>query len=227
VPAEPPFKQGAVNIAVSGHYTMPNWYDANGRLRTFTCRTSSISPYQMLVNVPVVGKVGNHLSSYFREFGSLNGRITDAKPGSVALALDVCDATRERLANKLAWLQEKMKDPQFPELRKDGVRVVPENPHSTLTLANGDIQECVLIDMSVGGAAVSAEVQLPIGTALAIGSCVGRIVRIFDTGFAVRFTEKRSQQDLERLIIRSMPPHLAAARNQAAIVKANLIAAAG
>ena len=33
--------QRAVNIVVSGSYTLPNWYDSRGKLRTFACRTSA------------------------------------------------------------------------------------------------------------------------------------------------------------------------------------------
>jgi hypothetical protein len=71
-------KQRAVNIAVPGSYTLPNWYDPQGRLRTFACRTSRISPFRMTVDVPVVGKVGDRLSSYFRDFGKFEGLISEA-----------------------------------------------------------------------------------------------------------------------------------------------------
>ena len=37
---------------------------------------------------------------------------------------------------------------------------------------------------------------------LAVGSCVGRVVRIFETGFAVKFVEKQDLNDLSRLIVR-------------------------
>src|SRR5450755_1453330 len=33
-------KQQAVNIAVGGQYTLSNWFDAQGKPRTFACRTS-------------------------------------------------------------------------------------------------------------------------------------------------------------------------------------------
>ena len=49
---------------------------------------------------------------------------------------------------------------------------------------------------------INYEVQLPIGTPLAVGSLVGRVVRIFETGFAVKFVEKQALNDLSRLIIR-------------------------
>jgi hypothetical protein len=40
---------------------------------------------------------------------------------------------------------------------------------------------------------------------LAVGSCVGRVVRHFDTGFAVKFVEKQDLNDLTRLIVRHEP----------------------
>jgi hypothetical protein len=101
VPTERFLKQRAVKLAVAGHYTLPNWYDPQGKLRTFACRTNRISPDRMMVDVPVVGKVGDRLTSYFRDFGKLDGRIVDTRRGSFLLELDLSDAMREKLANKL------------------------------------------------------------------------------------------------------------------------------
>ena len=56
--------------------------------------------------------------------------------------------------------------------------------------------------MSIAGAAVSAEVQPPVGMPLAIGACIGRIVRLLPNGFAVKFVEKQNRNDLTRLIAR-------------------------
>ena len=210
MPTERFLKQPAVKLAVAGHYTLPNWYDPNGKLRTFACRISRISPYEMMVDVPVVGKVGDHLTSYFRDFGKLDGRISDTMRGSFLLELNMSDATRERLSNKLTWLEEKSKNPGIPELRKAGARIVPAQSHSTLTLADGANHECFIVDMSVAGAAVSAQLQPPVGTPLAIGACVGRVVRLFSTGFAVKFVEKQNQHSLDRLIVRPIPTFSAA-----------------
>ena len=57
-------KQRAVKIIVGGSYTLPNWYDPRGKPRTFACRTTRVSPFRMMVEVPVVGKVGDRLTSY-------------------------------------------------------------------------------------------------------------------------------------------------------------------
>ncbi|HSY56101.1 MAG TPA: PilZ domain-containing protein [Bradyrhizobium sp.] len=196
-------KQRGVNVALDGHYTLPNWYDPEGKLRTFSCRTNRVSPYRMIVDVPMVGKVGDYLTSYFRDFGKLDGRISDTKPGCFLLELDVTYATRERIANKLTWLEEKQKDPEIIDLRKNP-RVIPAKSHTTLTLADGGVHECFVIDMSVTGAAVSAQVELEVGTPLAIGACVGRVVRASASGVAVRFVEKQNQYELERLVIRPL-----------------------
>ena len=65
--------QRAVNISVGGQYTLGNWFDPQGRPRTFACRTSRVSPFRMMVAVPVVGKVGARLTPYFGDFGHLDG----------------------------------------------------------------------------------------------------------------------------------------------------------
>lgn len=201
-------KQRAVKIAVGGHYTLPNWYDPEGRLRTFACRTNRVSPYRMMIDVPVVGKVGDYLTSYFPDFGKLDGTISDTRPGCFLLELDVSYAMREKLANKLTWLEGKLNDPQIFD-RRQHPRAIPARSRSTLALADGAVHECDIIDMSVGGAAVSSQLPLEIGTPLAVGACVGRIVRVFAGGFAVKFVELQSQYDLERLVIRPVPSKVA------------------
>ena len=198
-------KQRAVNIIVGGNYTLPNWYDPQGKLRTFACRTSRVSPFRMMVDVPVVGKVGDRLTSYFRDFGKFDGLISDTKTGSFLLELEMTRCMRENLASKLTWLEKKQKEPTIPDLRKDA-RIIPASPYSTLTLADGAIHECFVIDMSVSGVAVSAQVQPEIGMPLAVGACIGRVVRLLPDGFAVKFVEQQNRHDLGRLIARAAPP---------------------
>lgn len=194
-------RQRAVKIQAPGTYTLPNWYDPEGRLRTFACRTTRVSPFRMLLDVPVVGRVGDRLTSYFREFGKFDGHISDTVHGGMLLELDMTRAERARMADKLVWLERKQKDPTIRDSRKSA-RYVPNSPHSALTLADGSIVPCFVIDASMSGVAVSSEVQPEIGTPLAVGSCVGRVVRVFVEGFAIKFAEPMvSLADLERRVI--------------------------
>jgi len=198
-------KQRAVKIAVGGNYTLPNWYDRQGKLRTFACRTTRVSPFRMIVDVPVVGKVGDRLSTYFRDFGKFDGLISDTMIGGFLLELEMTRAMRESFASKLIWLESKLKEPAIIDLRK-AARIIPENPHSLLTLADGTTHRCFVVDIVMSGAAVSSELQPQIGTPLAVGACIGRVVRRLPNGFAVKFVEPQDRLDLARLIARAAPP---------------------
>jgi len=196
--------QQAVNVAVGGHYTLANWFDAQGKPRTFACRTSRVSPFRMMVAVPVVGRIGDRITSYFGDFGKLDGHISDTAAGSFLLELAMTTSMREKLATKLSWLDKKQKDPAVREARTHA-RIIPANSHSTLTFADGSIRSCFIIDMSASGVAVSADVQPQIGMPLAVGACVGRVVRLLPHGFAVKFVEQQNRNELERLIVRPAP----------------------
>jgi hypothetical protein len=195
-------KQRAVNIAVGGQYTLPKWLDAQGKPRSFACRTTRVSPFRMIVNVPVVGKVGDRLTTYFGDFGNIDGEISDTLAGGFLLELEMTRLMRQKMSSKLTWLEKRMKDSNVRDGRLQA-RIVPANAHSTLTFADGSSRGCFVIDMSVSGAAVSADVQPEIGMPLAVGACVGRVVRIFPEGFAIKFLEQVKPDELERRIARA------------------------
>jgi hypothetical protein len=147
VPVQDFLNQRSVNVTVDGSYTLPNWYDPQGKLRTFACRTTRVSPFRMIVEVPVVGKVGDRLTSYFRDFGKFEGRISDTMDRSFLLELEMSRARREKLSDMLVWLEKKQKNPAIKCIRQHA-RFVPSNPHSTLTLADGSVHPCLVIDVS-------------------------------------------------------------------------------
>jgi len=206
VSAEQFLRQRGVRIFVNGSYMLPNWYDCEGRLRAFACRTTRVSPFRMIVDVPVVGKVGDRLTSYFKEFGKFEGCISDTMERSFLLELEMTRAMRERLADKLVWLEKKQADPNVADTRRHS-RFIPPNSHTTLTLADGSIHNCFIIDLSLSGVAVSSEIEPSIGMPLAIGGCIGRVVRTFRNGFAVKFVQAHAKlTDLTRVISSESAP---------------------
>jgi hypothetical protein len=197
-------RQRAVDLMIDGTYVLPNWYDPEGRLRTFACRATRVSPFRMMVEAPVVGKVGDSLTSYFRDFGHFEGTISDTTTRGLLLELDMTRPMRARLAEKLIWLEKKTKDPFSISEARQHPRFVPKASQSTLTLADGTVHGCHIIDVSMSGVAVSAEIQPPTGTPLAVGACIGRVVRHFPNGFAVRFVKEQSRDELNRLVARTV-----------------------
>jgi hypothetical protein len=194
-------QERAINVLCEGKYKLHRWFGPDGKIRTLACRSTRVSPYRMIVDVPVVGRIGDRITSHFGEFGEFEGSVSDTRNGSILLELEMTPERRQWMADKLAWLEKTRQDPQIQDARQDA-RFVPQVSHTTLTMADGKVSTCFIIDMSATGVAVSSEVQPAIGTPLAVGSLVGRVVRIFETGFAVKFVEKQSLNDLSRLIVR-------------------------
>ena len=206
------YKQRAVNITVAGRYSLANWYDPEGKQREFACRTSRVSPFQMLIAVPVTGKPGERVSAYFSDFGHLEGCITDVVNGGLLLELAIERKRRQQLADKLEWLEQRQQDASIRDARKQK-RIMPVDPHATLVFHDGSTRDCFVIDISTSGVAVSADLVPDIGTPLAVGACVGRVVRHFREGFAVKFVELQNANRLEALIAK---PITATAESHAA-----------
>jgi hypothetical protein len=198
--------QRAVSITVSGSYTLPNWLDPQGCPRAFACRTSRVSPFRMTVDVPVIGRVGDRITSSFGDLGTLHGQISDISPGGFLLELEMAAAMREKLSNSLKWLEKKQTNAKLIDARRQ-VRVLPAKPHSVITFADGTSEKCFVIDMSVSGAAVSAVSQPTIGTPLAVGACIGRVVRHLPHGFAIQFVEPQTRSELDRRLSQTVLPH--------------------
>lgn len=188
-----------------GRYYLEKWrVTEETQVSSFACRIQRISPQMLTLSAPVSGTVGDWVTSHFDEFGVLRGQITRALGFGFVISLKMRDADRAKLASKVLWF-ERRRNYEVSELRRHR-RIVPRNPQSILIFANGSAMPCFVIDMSVSGAAVSANIQPRIGTPMALGSVVGRVVRILDPGFALEFIDPIDVDQLEYRLIRSEMP---------------------
>src|SRR3974390_568928 len=148
----------AVNIAVNGSYTLQKaWYAPEGKLRTFPCRTTRVSPFRMMVEAPATGQIGEQLTAYFSAFGEFEGTISDAAQGRFLFKMEMAEARRVQLAEKLAWIERKLGDSTMHDAREEA-RMVPPPSCSRLILADGSTHRCSIIDMSPSSTAVAARV---------------------------------------------------------------------
>jgi hypothetical protein len=188
----------AVDLRTGGRYSLSNRRDMQGNRREFACRTTRISPFQMLIAAPVLGPKGERVISHFGELGKLDGWIIDVLQGGFLVDIAATRKARQGLAAKLSWLEKKQRDAVI-DLRKQH-RLVPENPHTNLIFADGTTLSCFVIDVSPSGVAVSADIEPEIGTRLAVGRAVGHVVRRFNEGFAVKFDRLLDMDYLEQMV---------------------------
>jgi hypothetical protein len=188
-----------VIVSIPGKYSLTSRRDAQGNRRQFACRAVTISAAAVVVSAPVIGEVGERVIAHIGEFGRLEGKICRLLDRGFVMTIMATEEERARLAKKVLWL-ERHKNFEAPECREHG-RIVPEDPHSTLILADGRRLTCLVIDMSVSGAAVSADLAPEIGMPLALGRVIGRVVRRFDEGFALQFLTPQEPQLLAHMLI--------------------------
>ncbi|MFN4211616.1 MAG: PilZ domain-containing protein [Devosia sp.] len=188
--------------AVAGRYALADRREGTGgKVAVYACRLCSISTRQCVVVGPVVGSEGETVATHFDEFGMLRGKIGRRLPSGFVLDLMLSDAERNKLGGKIIW-QKKRVHEQVPDKREHR-RVPPRDPRTVLTLADGTQMPCFVIDVSQSGIAVSADIWPELGTPMAVGKLVGRVVRYLEVGFALQFIQV---QELDQLEVLMAPP---------------------
>jgi hypothetical protein len=185
--------------ALIGRYALPDRRQPNDeKLPIYACRLCSISTRMMVAMGPVIGKEGEAVSAHFDEFGIVRGRITRLLPSGFVTDISMSDAEREKLGGKIAW-QKKRVHAQVPD-KRSFKRFQPRDPRSVIVLADGERLPCFIIDISQSGVAVSAHLWPDIGTPMAVGRLVGRVVRHLDVGFALQFIQVQPLDEVEALL---------------------------
>lgn len=188
-------------IGMRGSYVIEGWRDAEGNVRQFECTILKISPQAISLSAPVTGSVGKWVVVQFEHLGKLEGPIIQIQKQSLILKIFGTNEDRTKLANKLAWISnaQKTQGRRHP-------RIVPVNPESIVTLAGTPPSPCDVIDYSVSGVAVYAEVEPAIGSVVRIGKVFGRVVRVFGGGFAVCFVTLQDPHSMESAILQPPAP---------------------
>lgn len=192
-----------VLVNMRGRYHLEKWQHATDmKVSVFACRIQRLSPATILMNAPVSGDIGDWVVTQFNELGRLRGQIQRRLGFGFVMSLDLDDEARRKMFEKIVWL-EKFKNFAVSDTRRH-TRIVPSSAESTLVLPDTSLVSCFVIDISSSGAAVSANIDVKVGMPLALGTVVGRVVRLLDPGFAIQFIETIPTTDLERRLIRTI-----------------------
>ncbi len=178
-----------VKVVLNGRYMLLD-------RREFDCQTINVSPGGALLAGATLPHIGEAVVAYVDHIGRLEGRCVRHLPNSFAMTVTGTIRRREKLADQLTWFANRAKL-GLPEDRRHE-RFPLKDPRSTLTLPSGLTVPCRVIDVSLSGAAVSAQVVPPIGSPVSVGRTPARVVRHIEGGFAVEFCRVQSTETLER-----------------------------
>jgi hypothetical protein len=187
-------------LSLPGKFTLASRRDMEGQRREFPCRLINLSCHAMALATPVTGSPGERVIVHIDQFGRLEGPIIRTMDGGFVMEIIAPKKERYRLASKIEWY-EKHKNHDVEDLRAH-TRIIPRNPYSTLVTGEGVTTDCLVRDVSASGVAVYADIVPAIGTPVAIGKIVGRVVRHFPEGFAVHFLQLQALEEVESLIAR-------------------------
>jgi hypothetical protein len=167
-----------VKVTLLGRYMLED-------RREFPCQTIDMSPGGVALFAPVKAPVGARIVAYIDEIGRIEGTAARHLESGFAMALNVSPVKREKFADQLTWLANRH-TLGLPEDRRHE-RILPRSPRATLILPDGREHLIKIIDVSLSGAALTADIRPPLGTIITIGRTKGRIVRHLDGGIAVEF----------------------------------------
>jgi hypothetical protein len=163
--------------------------------REFPCQVVDMSPGGMALIAPVSGKPGERVIAYIDHIGRLEGSVVRTLQNGFAMTFAATPRKRDKLAAQLTWLANRH-ILGMPEDRRHG-RLVPRDPRTTITFANGTSLVCQILDMSLSGAAIASASRPPMGSLVMLGRTQARVVRHRDDGFAVEFTRLQHPDFLE------------------------------
>ena len=162
----------------------------------YPCKLIDISVGGISMMSPVMVDDGEPIVVYLDQLGGLEGVVVRQFPGGFALELSATPHKREKLAAQITWLLNRHELDPTDARRHE--RVVPRNPSSSLTLEDGTVMPCQVLDVSISGASIAIEFRPPVGAEVLLGKLRSRVVRQHEQGIGVRFVDIQQPTALRR-----------------------------
>ena len=154
------------------------------------CQVTQLTPEGAVFLTGIAARPGLGIVAYIDEIGRLEAMVGEAVEGGFAVAFQISGPRRERIASRIRVLRSLSPDDDGDEI---GHRRDPRHEPGTtshITLPDGRVYPCEVVDVSVSGAAVRTEVIPALGTSILLGKMRGRVVRYLDSGVAIEFTRQ-------------------------------------
>lgn len=151
----------------------------------YPCQVSELTPDGAVFSTATIPQKDTQIVAYLDEIGRVEGVTTEAVQGGFRVVFSHKGQRRERFAARLAGRGSNTTTPDTDPRRH--ARYAPSDSRSHITLPDGRVYPCEILDISLSGAAVKVDVMPSLGTYLMLGKMRGRIVRYLDSGIAIEF----------------------------------------
>lgn len=184
-------------VGMEGKYALGSWRDSKGNYREFSCRVLNMSSGTIDLVGPVTGSVGDWAIVHFGRLGKFEGPVIRTDERRFTMRIVTTNDDRKKIEGKIAWV----KDKKSADKRQHD-RFVPRDSLSSMSFSDGRVIPCQIIDYSISGTSVSADINPKFGAILKVGSIIGRVVRQFPEGFAVVFLDLQNFRTIGELFKR-------------------------
>jgi hypothetical protein len=164
--------------------------DLSGRLFTpgdgqeARCKILNLSPGGAGVDCDMVPVHGTPVVLYVDGFGRFEGTVARKADQGFGISFVCTPAKRERTAEQLSLFLNKT-------LVDESVLRRHERTHqkgfAKFTRADGQIVNCEVMDISVGGVSLKSDIRPPLGEFVLIAGMAGRVARHHEHGIGIEF----------------------------------------
>jgi hypothetical protein len=164
--------------------------DLPGRLfipadsREARCTIADLSPGGAGITCDTVPDPGTAVVLYVDGFGRFEGNVVRRHGYGFGVAFVCTPAKRERTAEQLTlFLNKQLVDESVLRRHERS----SQKGFAKFTRADGQVIQCEVMDISVGGVSLKTDVRPPIGEFVLIAQIAGRIARHHEHGVGIEF----------------------------------------
>jgi len=155
------------------------------------CDVVDLSPGGAQIVCEIVPPADTQVIIYIDGFGRFEGGVARPAERSFGVRFQCSAMKREKIAEQLTLYMNRDIVDETVVRRHDRA---PTRGFARYTRANGDIVNCEVLDLSLGGVSLKTDTRPPLGETVLIGQTAGRVVRHHENGIALEFVNAQSEK---------------------------------
>jgi hypothetical protein len=175
-----------VSHTLFGRYMLPD-------MSEHPCQVTDISITGATFITETPPAIGLSLVAYLEELGRIEAVSGEKIHGGFRISFALKGSRLEKLESRIKWLSQRQAGED--EGRRHA-RFEPRDNQSQITLPDGRVYNCEVVDISLSGAGIKVDVMPSLGTYVMLGKMRGRIVRYLENGVGIEFIKQLDRPQL-------------------------------